>query len=428
MPWNWELPNWPTFVYNPDRISPLERQFLLGVGSSAAYLKTIETQEYNRFLVEILSIEGLESSRIEGEILDRESLQSSIKQHFGLQAPLSTHSKESGMAQLLCSVYESFDQPLTHEMLWQWHTMLFKDSSSLTDCGTYRTHKEPMQIVSNRYDSPVVFFEAPPSSRIFQEMTAFIEWFNATSTSTNLAFKQVATNGSSEAKLDRSAAVRTTREHSQRLGRGERIDMAKPQPAICHPFECRFSNSILGRAAIAHVYFESIHPFEDGNGRIGRVLSEKILSQALDRPLLIAISRMLEKRKKEYYLALEKCNRTLEVHDWVDFFGSVILQAQEESMNLLYFIIEKSKLLTALSGQINPRQTKVLLRMFEEGPSGFKGGLSAENYIAITKTTRATATRDLTDLVEKGALVKTGELRHTRYWLNLPMNGSLGNG
>ncbi len=361
MPWNWELPDWPRFNYDPDRLSQLERQFLLGVGSAFAYLKTIDEQEYHRFIVEILSLEGLESSRIEGELLDRESLQQSIRQHFGLSPDRSRIDKESCMAQLLCNVYESFDKPLTHEMLWQWHAMLFKDSSSLMDWGKYRTHKEPMQIISNRKDVSQVFFEAPPSSRIFQDMTLFIDWFNSTNR----------------------------------------------------------SGPILGRAAIAHVYFESIHPFEDGNGRIGRVLVEKILSQGVGRPVLIAVSKMLEKRKKEYYAALERCNRTVEAQHWVEFFAEVILQAQEESMRLLSFLIEKSKMLNALFGQINPRQTKVLLRMFEEGPAGFAGGLSAENYIAITKTTRATATRDLTDLVEKGALVKTGELRHTRYRLNL---------
>jgi Fic family protein len=362
MRWNWELPDWPKFNYDPGRISQLERQFLLGAGSAFAYLKTIGEQEYNRFIVEILSLEGLESSRIEGEILDRESLQSSIKQHFGLQTTLKQGAnKESRMAELLCNVYESFDKPLTHEMLWHWHSMLFKGSSGIADCGTYRTHAEPMQIVSNRHGSQRVFFEAPPSERVFREMAGFIDWFNSTNA----------------------------------------------------------PGSILGRAAIAHIHFESIHPFEDGNGRIGRVLVEKILSQGVGRPVLIAISRMLEKRKKEYYSALEKCNRTLDVQHWVEFFSDVILQAHEESISLLYFLIEKSKMLSALSGQINPRQTKVLLRMFAEGPDGFKGGLSAENYIAITKTTRATATRDLTDLVEKGALVKSGELRHTRYRLNL---------
>ncbi len=363
MPWNWELPNWPKFHYDPDRIAHLERQFLLSVGSAFAYLKTIDPQEYRRFIVEILSVEGLESSRIEGEILDRESLQSSIQQHFGLhRAKKSRTDKESGMAELLCTVYETFDKPLTHAMLCDWHAMLFQEASGVADRGRYRTHAEPMQIVSNRYDSPKVFFEAPPSDRVPHEMALFVNWFNST-------------NG---------------------------------------------SESILGRAALAHVYFESIHPFEDGNGRIGRVLSEKILSQGVGRPILIAISKMLEKRKKEYYAALEKCNQTLEVQEWVEFFVDVVMLAHKESMNLLYFIIEKSRMLNALSGQINERQTKVLLRMFAEGPNGFKGGLSAENYIAIAKATRPTATRDLTDLVEKGALIKTGQLRHTRYHLNLP--------
>jgi Fic family protein len=360
MPWNWELPNWPQFYYDPKTVLPLEREFLVGMGSSFACLKAIDKNEYKRFIVEILSLEGLESSRIEGEILDRKSLQSSIKKHFGINKEAKTKKdKESGMAELLCDVYETFDNPLTHEMLYNWHSMLFKESSDIDDCGKYRTHSEPMQIVSNRYDSSIVFFEAPPSKAIYNEMTTFVKWFNSAS-----AFE-----------------------------------------------------SILGRAAIAHVYFESIHPFEDGNGRIGRVLVEKILSQGIRRPVLIAISKSLEKQKKNYYAELEKCNRKLDVDHWVAFFSKIILQAHEESIKLLYFLIEKSKIMHAFSGQINPRQTKVLLRIFAEGPDGFKGGLSAENYIAITKASRATATRDLTDLVKKKILIKTGELRHTRYWL-----------
>ncbi|HAB98638.1 MAG TPA: DUF4172 domain-containing protein [Parachlamydiales bacterium] len=361
MKWNWEMAGWPNFRYEPERISQLDRQFLLEAGGCIAYLKTIDDRDYKGFAVEMLSLEGAESSKIEGEVLDRESLQSSIQQHFGLHvAKTRVFDKESRMAALLCDVYESFAEPLTHEMLWRWHAMLF-DGLDLENLGTYRTHKEPMQIVSNRYGSRRVFFEAPPSKRLFSEMEAFIQWFNS-----------------------------------------------KDQ-----------SQSILGRASLAHVYFESIHPFEDGNGRIGRILVEKILSQEVGQPLLMAVSNVLEKKKKEYYLALENCNRTLDVQPWVDFFSRAILQAREESMQLLFFIIQKSKMMHSLSGKINPRQTKVLLRMFKEGPSGFKGGLSAENYIKIAKTTRSTATRDLADLVEFGALTKMGSLRHTRYYLNL---------
>ncbi len=355
MPWNWQLPNWPKFSYDPYEISSYESKFLVGLGSSSAYLKTISDDERNQFVVEILSREGLESSKIEGEFLERESLQSSIRQHFGLKDGLNDSSdKEYGMAKLLCNACKTYDAPLTHEMLWEWHCMLFK-GSNLKDCGHYRNHSEAMQIVSEQ----AVHFEAPPSKNVPHEMTEFIKWYNTS----------------------------------------------------------RSSTSILGRAALAHVYFESIHPFEDGNGRIGRILVEKALSQGAGYPTLIAVSKFIEKH--EYYAELEKCNKTLEAQHWVAFFAQVILQAQDDSMRLLHFLIKKSKVLIALSGKLNHRQEKALLRMFTEGPDGFAGGLSAANYIAITKAPRATATRDLVDLIAKGALIKTGELRHTRYWLNL---------
>ncbi len=139
----------------------------------------------------------------------------------------------------------------------------------------------------------------------------------------------------------------------------------------------------------------------------------------MERSILIAVSKVLERRKKEYYQALEACNQTLEATAWVKFFADAVLQAQEESLHLLNFIIEKSQLLTRLAGHLNPRQEKILLRMFQEGPNGFQGGLNAEKYISITGASRATATRDLMELIELGALFKTGKLRHTRYWLNI---------
>lgn len=358
MTWNWELPGWPKFTYAEEKIAPLETQFLLATGGSSAYLKTISPPERNRFIVEILSVEGMQSSKIEGELLDRESLQSSICRHFGLKNSKKEREQESSMAALLCDVYKTFDEPLTHEMLHRWHALLFDGEK---ECGRYRDCADPMQIIPNRLDGKRVYFEAPPSQKIQHEMTRFIAWYNDASQ----------------------------------------------------------SNAILAKAAIAHVYFESIHPFEDGNGRIGRVLVEKILSQGVGGPVLIAISKLLEKRKKEYYAELERCNRSLDADHWVEFFSSIIIQAQVESMQLLQFLIQKSKLLHTLENELNERQLKVLLRMFHEGPSGFQGGLSAEKYLSITKTTRTTATRDLNDLVEKGALTKTGSLKHTRYFLNL---------
>ena len=137
--------------------------------------------------------------------------------------------------------------------------------------------------------------------------------------------------------------------------------------------------SILVRAAITHVFFESIHPFEDGNGRIGRALVEKALSQSLGHPTLVAVSQGIIRRKKEYYEALGFCNRTLEINAWIQFFSEVILQSQEESVSLIRFLAEKSRLMSELKGQLNERQEKVLLRMFAEGLKGFSGGLNAEN-------------------------------------------------
>ncbi len=362
MVWNWQLANWPKFVYDPSLLRDLEKKFLQEAGGASAILKHFEEEKKKNFIIEILSTEGLNSAEIEGEILQRDSLQSSIKRHFGFSIDnKKIPPKEKKIGELIWKIYDKYEDDLTHEILYEWHKLIINDQSKISDIGKYRTHLEPMQIISGRFDKQVVYFEAPPSKAVFKEMDKFIKWFN----------------------------------------------------------KSRYEGSILERAAVAHIYFESIHPFEDGNGRIGRALVEKSLSQSLKHPTLIAVSQVIIKRKKEYYGALAAYNKTLNIEKWVDFFAEVILQAQEESVSLINFLMIKSKLMNQLIGKINKRQEKVLLRMFEEGPKGFTGGLSAENYISITKTSRATATRDLTDLVDKGALYKTGELRHTRYWLKI---------
>ncbi|MBN1216125.1 MAG: Fic family protein [Candidatus Lokiarchaeota archaeon] len=362
MKWNWQLPDWPKFIYDSSLVNDLEKEFLQKVGGAVAVLKFLEESERRQLIVEILCSEGINSAEIEGEFLKRDSLQSSIKRHFGF---ISDHKKiplkEQGVGELMWKIYDTYDEPLTHKMLYEWHVLLMKNEYRISDIGNYRTHDEPMQIVSGRLDKQIVYFEAPPSKDLKNEMNEFIKWFN-------------------DSKND---------------------------------------ESILTRAAIAHVYFESIHPFEDGNGRIGRALVEKVLSQSLKMPTLIAISQIITKRKKEYYKSLAECNNTLNINNWIKYFAKIIVQAQESSLEMISFLITKSKFMNELKGKINKRQEKVLVRMFAEGIEGFSGGLSAENYIAISKTTRATATRDLTDLVKKSALKKTGQLRHTRYWLNI---------
>jgi Fic family protein len=362
MQWNWQLPTWPQFVYDASSIAELEKRFLQGTGGLFAVLKHIDEGQQSRLIIDLLATEGVKSAEIEGEKLRRASLQSSIQQHFGLYTTNSDVApKEAGMSELLWSVYDSFEKPLTHEMLYEWHTLVMQGDTRVEQRGGYRTHREPMQIVSGRLDRHQVYFEAPPSDTVYGEMTEFIEWFNTS----------------------------------------------------------KGKESPLCRASIAHIYFESIHPFEDGNGRIGRALVEKALSQSIGYPTLIPISEEIAKGKKGYYNALAMCNRTLEVGNWLTFFASVILEAQKNSLQLVDFVLAKCHLLDSLRGTINSRQEKALLRMFAEGPKGFTGGLSAHNYMKITRASRSTATRDLADLVQKGALKKTGQLRHARYYLTI---------
>jgi Fic family protein len=175
------------------------------------------------------------------------------------------------------------------------------------------------------------------------------------------------------------------------------------------------------RAGIAHLYFESIHPFEDGNGRIGRAISEKALAQSLGQPTLTALATTILARRKSYYDALEAANKGNEITDWLSWFAGIAIEAQRRTVAMVEFLIDKTKLLDRLGSQLNERQKKALLRMFREGPEGFKGGLSASNYSTITGASPATATRDLADLVARGALTRVGERRHARYHLQLPL-------
>lgn len=361
MQWNWQHPDWPHFTYNTTELEGLEERFLKQSGVVIGALKHVDADEKNDLIINLVSIEAVKTSEIEGEILNRDSVQASIRKNFGLESPARRVTPaEQGIAEMMTSLYQSFDETLSASSLFQWHKMLTSGRNDLNDIGRYRTHSDAMQIISGADYAAKVHFEAPPSSQVTDEMNRFLEWFN---TSNEL--------------------------------------------------------SPLTRAGIAHLYFESIHPFEDGNGRIGRAIAEKALSQSLGQPTLLALSHTINASKKAYYANLESSNKGIEITDWLIYFAQTILDAQAYSLRLIEFLIAKTRLYDRLRGSLNDRQEKVIARMFREGPDGFKGGLSAENYITITGAPRSTATRDLADLIEKGALIKTGERRYTRYWLSI---------
>jgi Fic family protein len=366
MKWNWQQTDWPNFNYDKSKIDESEKQLLLGAGLLFGAFKHLDDEDKRQLTVELISNEALKTSEIEGEYLDRDSLQSSIRRQFGMVTDnRKIPAAEQGIAEVMVDLYRGFDVPLSHALLFEWHSMLTNGRRDLNDIGRYRTHTDPMQIVSGSIYAPTVHFEAPPSLQVLAEMEQFIVWFNDTAPAGK-----------------------------------------NPLPALL-------------RAGIAHLYFVSIHPFEDGNGRIGRAIAEKALAQCLGQPTLIAIAYTIERYKKAYYTALEQANKQNEITPWLIYFAALVLNAQSYTATWIEFLISKAKLYDRLRGQLNPRQEKVLARMFREGPEGFIGGLSAEKYIGITSTTRATATRDLQDLVGKGALLRKGERKHTRYLLNI---------
>jgi Fic family protein len=362
MTWNWQQPDWPKFSWDEARLRKAEEHFLVGTGMFIGTLKHLPQSDLEQLTVESISVEALTTSEIEGEILDRASVQSSIRRQLGVATDnRRIKPAEEGVSEMMVNLYRSFAEPLSDEVLFSWHRMLFKEPGRLIDVGRYRTGADAMEIVSGPIHKPKVHFEAPPSAKIPKEMARFIAWFNRT-----------APQG------------------------------AKPVPA-------------LTRAGIAHLYFESIHPFEDGNGRIGRAIAEKVLAQAFGQPTLTALAATILSRRKAYYAALEAANKSNQVTVWLSWFAGIVIEAQRRTTAQVEFLIEKTRLLDRLRGQVNARQEKGLLRMLREGPEGFKGGLSAGNYASISGASAATATRDLTDLVEKGALLRVGERRHARY-------------
>jgi Fic family protein len=375
MTWNWQQPDWPEFEYDSAALTALEEAFLLHSGELLGAFRHVGAEDQDALRIELISEEALKTSEIEGELLDRDSVQSSLRQQFGLSATTRrVPAGERGIAEMMVDLYGAFDSRLTHNRLFRWHEMVMAGHRNIHIVGGYRKHKEPMQVVSGRFDRPKVHFEAPPSTRVKSEMAALIAWFNLTGP------------------------------------KGSR-----PLPS-------------LTRAGIAHLYLESIHPFEDGNGRIGRALSVKALAQSLGQPSLVALAHTIERDRKAYYQWLERSNKENEITLWLVYFAETILQAQRTTMKHVEFYIAKTKFYDRFRGKLKPRQEKVIARMFEEGVDAWKGGLSAEIYISITKASRATATRDLRVLVELGGLIRSGERRHTRYRLNIPGNGDRSQG
>ena len=364
MKYNWQQHDWPHFRYDLKVVEDELFAFAEKAGHIGGLVKGLPDDARQEAILDLMVSEAIKTSQIEGEDLLRSDVMSSIRNNLGLNPTLEKvgDKKAQGIGELMVEVRKSFAEPLSEAMLFAWHKMLMGAFAKRMIVGAWRNHAEPMQIISGAHGKQKVHFEAPPSSAIGTEMTKFVKWFNDTAPNGKMAIKS---------------------------------------PPL--------------RAAIAHVYFETIHPFEDGNGRIGRAISEKALSQGLGRPLIMSLSKAIEAKRKTYYAALETAQRSNEITEWIKYFVHTTIEAQDDAKEIIGFVLFKTRLFNSYREKMNARQTKAIIRMLENGPGGFEGGMRTQKYMKITGASKATTARDLQHLVEIGLFEQIGNGRSTHY-------------
>jgi Fic family protein len=363
MIYNWQNTNWANFTYNYLNISDIISCFTEFSDEMKLVLQKKNIAEQQEEMLYFLISEAEKTSEIEGEYISRQDLMSSIRNKLGIN-PMPENVKDrraKGVADLLIEVRNSYKKRLTETTIKNWHRLLF-DGSKAVRAGKYRTGNAPMQVISGATGREIIHYEAPPSERVPQEMKNFVQWYNA--------------------------------------------------------FEVKNTADILIKTSIAHLYFESIHPFEDGNGRIGRAIAEKCLSQLLGSPVLFSISTIIEKNRTQYYNALKNAQNSLEISDWITYFASVIVRAQTEAVQIIKFSLYKTAFFDRYKTELNDRELKAINKMFDAGLGGFEGGMTAKKYISITHASKATATRDLQHLAEIGVFVAQGSGRNVHYQLD----------
>jgi Fic family protein len=363
--YNWQFEKWAQFIYNEEIINNNALKFAELSGEIFGIFKTFNSAKQQDEILDIMISEAIKTSEIEGEVLSREDVRSSFLKKLGLTTTIKNIKdlRAENVALLMLDVRNNFQTKLSEQLIKRWHGMLFSNAKYI-NAGIYRVGKEPMQIVSGAVGKEKVHFEAPPSSRVPQEMKNFVKWYNRFKTDGNI-------------------------------------------------------QRIIIKTAITHIYFESIHPFEDGNGRIGRALIEKCLSESLGRQVIMSVSQTIGKNRNKYYDEIKRVQGTLEIDSWLLYFSQLLIDAQQDALDILDFSIKKAQFFDKYGSVMNERQTKVINRMLDAGAGGFEGGMSAKKYISIARTTKATATRDLTGLVELGILEQNLAGRSTHYTLVL---------
>lgn len=367
--WHWQHANWPAFAHDSAALLPALAAARRAEGEVTGLARALGLDEARNAEALIWVADSLATAAIEGEQLNLDGVRSSIARRLGLAGgKLSRVRATEGLLDMMQDATTGWQQPLSAERLCGWQNALFPagfSSIHSVRAGAFRIHAEPMQIVSGPITKRVVHFEAPPSRQVPREMTRFIKWFNGPS---------------------------------------------------------RSLDGIL-RAGIAHLWFESIHPFEDGNGRVGRALADLALAQdMLSTSRLISLSSELAARRDAYYTELHAASRADADHTrWLNWFCGTFTAACERSSTLMHAALDKARYWARHAGAgLDDNQRKVVNRLLDAGPRGFEGDLTTAKYVSLTGVSRATAFRDLAALVAAGALGTAGAGKATRYFINMP--------
>ena len=367
----WQRPDWPRFTVQEADIALPLRDARVAQGRVTAKAHALGLEAVGSAAGEIWSAEALATASIEGEKLDLDAVRSSVARRLGLPAPTMVRQvrEVEGLLDMMQDAVARHAEPLTKERLFAWQAALFPTGrSGLTRIrtGAWRTGAAPMRVVSGPIGREKVHYEAPPARAVPRLMGQFLRWFGAPG---------------------------------------------------------REGADTLVRAAVAHLWFETIHPFEDGNGRVGRAIVDLALAQESGTSVpLYRMSSRLSANRERYYDELERAQRgTLDATRWAGWFIGEFAIACRESEETIDRSLAKARFWTRLTGvSLSERQRKVVNVLLDAGPGGFTGGLSAGKYQNLTSTSRQTASRDLADLVEKGVLWVTGQLKGTRYHVAVP--------
>lgn len=377
-PYLWQADDWPHFTWDAHvLLRPLsevrKRQ--------SHFLRTIANLGYDDTLqacARIVEEDAMQTSAIEGELLDREGVRSSVAQHLGLSVAglRSANRSVDGLVQVLLDATHNHATLLTEKRVCAWHAALFPDGrSGLHSIVTGAWRTAPMQVISGPYGRQRVHFEAPLPERLPAEMTAFFVWWAQS---------------------------------------------------------CKTIDGII-RAGLAHLYFVTIHPFDDGNGRLARTITDMALAQDEGKKeRYYSLSMQIMKERNAYYEMLAKAQLSNgDCTEWLLWFIACLERALIESHTILKIVLQKAAFWKYhAETPVNMRQQKVLNRLLDAGQTGFEGGLSTRKYAGMTKVSRATAWREIEDLLQKKMLCPLpGKGRSTAYaidWSGGAVRGQMG--